>query len=110
MSSKNRKIRKLKSNTSLFMEVAICLVLIELSLMSECLGIGFSYSRFVGPVDGPEKRVFVPDSQTGGVTADYIARPAYEFAYGVEDTRTRVLQNRKETRDGDTVKGVYRYD
>ncbi|KAH8350840.1 hypothetical protein KR067_000993 [Drosophila pandora] len=65
--------------------------------------VGYSYTRFEGPVVGPEHLVTVHD----GRTVDYVARPEYSFAYGVEDGKTRVLQNRKETRIGDEVRGVY---
>ncbi|KAH8339066.1 hypothetical protein KR074_002041 [Drosophila pseudoananassae] len=65
--------------------------------------VGYSYTRFEGPVVGPEHLVTVHD----GRTVDYVARPEYSFAYGVEDGKSRVLQNRKETRNGDEVRGVY---
>ncbi|ALC43886.1 CG13670, partial [Drosophila busckii] len=67
-----------------------------------CSAVGYSYTRFEGPVVGPERLVTVPE-----YGADYVARPEYSFAYGVEDGKTRVLQNRKETRSGDEVRGVY---
>lgn len=57
---------------------------------------------------GPERLVAVPDAYGGGTHSDYVARPEYSFAYGIEDGQTRVLQNRKETRNGDEVRGVYR--
>ncbi|XP_037945257.1 protein PFC0760c-like [Teleopsis dalmanni] len=69
--------------------------------------LGYSYSRFYGPVSGPEQKVFVHDALNGGHSIDYIAKPEYEFAYGVEDAQNYLLQNRKETRNGDEVKGVY---
>ncbi|KAH8302412.1 hypothetical protein KR044_006194 [Drosophila immigrans] len=77
------------------------------SAFAGCSAIGYSYSRFEGPVVGPEQLVQVPDAYGGGTHTDYVARPEYSFAYGVEDGQTRLLQNRKETRNGDAVKGVY---
>ncbi|XP_017073994.1 terminal uridylyltransferase 7 [Drosophila eugracilis] len=72
-------------------------------MIGTCAAVGYSYTRFEGPVVGPEHLVTVHD----GRTVDYVARPEYSFAYGVEDGKTRVLQNRKETRNGDEVRGVY---
>ncbi|KAH8295744.1 hypothetical protein KR018_006435 [Drosophila ironensis] len=71
-------------------------------MIGACAAVGYSYTRFEGPVVGPEHLVTVHDG-----TVDYVARPEYSFAYGVEDGKTRVLQNRKETRTGDEVRGVY---
>ncbi|XP_067648072.1 uncharacterized protein [Eurosta solidaginis] len=76
-----------------------------------CQAVGYSYSRFSGPVTGPEQKVVVNDGLTsgggGGPRFDYIAKPAYEFAYGVEDAQARLLQSRQEMRDCDTVRGSY---
>lgn len=72
------------------------------------LAVGYSYTRFVGPVRGPEQQVYVTDHKGGEQHLDYRAKPEYEFAYGVEDADARILHNRNEIRDGDTVKGVYR--
>ncbi|XP_060657575.1 uncharacterized protein LOC132792294 isoform X1 [Drosophila nasuta] len=83
------------------------LSIIIFSTFAGCSAIGYSYSRFEGPVVGPEQLVQVPDAYGGGTHSDYVARPEYSFAYGVEDGQTRLLQNRKETRNGDAVKGVY---
>ncbi|CAD7004609.1 unnamed protein product [Ceratitis capitata] len=67
---------------------------------------------FSGPVTGPEQKIIVHDALNsggvgGGARIDFIAKPAYEFAYGVEDAQARLLQNRQETRDGDAVRGSY---
>lgn len=35
------------------------------------------------------------------------AKPDYQYAYGVEDPHTGNLQNHKEHRDGDVVRGEY---
>lgn len=35
------------------------------------------------------------------------AKPDYTYAYGVEDPHTGNLQNHKEQRDGDVVRGEY---
>ncbi|KAH8257361.1 hypothetical protein KR038_007668 [Drosophila bunnanda] len=74
-----------------------------LGMIGSCDAVGYSFTRFEGPVAGPEHLVTVHD----GRTVDYVARPEYSFAYGVEDGKTRVLHNRKETRNGDEVRGVY---
>lgn len=78
------------------------------SLGGGCSAVGYSYARFEGPVAGPERLVTVHDEYGGGTHSDYVARPEYSFAYGIEDGEARVLQNRKETRNGDEVRGVYR--
>ncbi|XP_023174011.1 transcription elongation factor SPT5 [Drosophila hydei] len=77
------------------------------SLGGGCSAVGYSYARFEGPVAGPERLVTVHDEYGGGTHSDYVARPEYSFAYGIEDGEARVLQNRKETRNGDEVRGVY---
>ncbi|XP_017860606.1 PREDICTED: VID27-like protein [Drosophila arizonae] len=77
------------------------------SLGGCCSAVGYSYARFEGPVAGPERLVTVHDDYGGGTHSDYVARPEYSFAYGIEDGEARVLQNRKETRNGDEVRGVY---
>lgn len=75
---------------------------------------GYSYAKFSGPVSGPEKEVIVHHEDKHGhghghTSVDYIAKPDYHFAYGVEDPKSKVSQSRKETRHGDTVHGEYRY-
>ncbi|XP_001354092.2 protein Ycf2 [Drosophila pseudoobscura] len=77
-------------------------LIVGLGMIGVCSAVGYSYTRFEGPVAGPERLVTVHNGRT-----DYVARPEYSFAYGVEDGKTRVLQNRKETRNGDEVRGVY---
>ncbi|CAG9784921.1 unnamed protein product [Diatraea saccharalis] len=90
---------------------------------------GYSYNRFSGPVSGRIIEVKVPaaeniaaqqhadygyDHQTGKIhpdtakyahlkTVDYVAKPDYQYAYGVEDPHTGNLQNHKEFRDGDVA-------
>ncbi|XP_052750470.1 cuticle protein 8-like isoform X2 [Galleria mellonella] len=94
---------------------------------------GYSYNRFSGPVSGQIVEVQVPaaegipaqqhadygyDHNTGKIhpdtakyahlkTVDYVAKPDYQYAYGVEDPHTGNLQNHKEHRDGDVVRGEY---
>ncbi|XP_049866469.1 cuticle protein 21-like isoform X2 [Pectinophora gossypiella] len=94
---------------------------------------GYSYNRFSGPVSGKIIEVQVPaahgipaqqhasygyDHQKGQIdpetqkyahlkTVDYVAKPDYTYAYGVEDPHTGNLQNHKEHRDGDVVRGEY---
>ncbi|XP_005177814.2 adult-specific cuticular protein ACP-20-like [Musca domestica] len=38
---------------------------------------------------------------------DYNSHPRYEFAYGVEDSKTGDVKEHQESRDGDNVKGSY---
>lgn len=68
---------------------------------------GYSYSKFSGPVSGPEHEIYVTDKH-GHPQKDYVAKPDYHFAYGVEDPKSKVSQSRKETRLGDAVHGEYR--
>ncbi|XP_058975415.1 transcription initiation factor IIA subunit 1-like [Musca domestica] len=99
--------------------MAVVLGVILLPLPQRCNAVGYSYTRFRGPVSGPEHRIYVrngvassslgthdhhPDEESH---LDYVAKPEYEFAYGVEDTQAHILHNRNEMRDGDAVKGVY---
>lgn len=81
--------------------ILLVLVLVNLPLFTQQAG--YSYSRFRGPVQSPEHKIF-----GHGGKVDYVARPKYEFAYGVEDGLNQVLQNHKESRDDDEVRGVYR--
>ena len=69
---------------------------------------GYSYAKFSGPVSGPEKQVLYDDSEGHGHVADYVSKPDYHFAYGVEDPKSKVSQSRKESRLGDVVTGEYR--
>ncbi|KAJ2938281.1 hypothetical protein O0L34_g17630 [Tuta absoluta] len=94
---------------------------------------GWSYNRFSGPVSGQIHEVRVPaahgvaeqqhasygyDHHKGQIdpetqkyahlkTVDYVAKPDYHYAYGVDDPHTGNQQNHKEHRDGDVVKGEY---
>ncbi|KAJ0179770.1 hypothetical protein K1T71_004361 [Dendrolimus kikuchii] len=94
---------------------------------------GYSYNRFSGPVSGQIVEVKVPaaeniaaqehadygyDHKTGQIhpdtakyahlkTVDYVAKPDYTYAYGVEDPHTGNLQKHQEQRDGDVVHGEY---
>ncbi|XP_058976188.1 adult-specific cuticular protein ACP-20-like [Musca domestica] len=38
---------------------------------------------------------------------DYNSHPRYDFAYGVEDSKTGDVKEHQESRDGDNVKGSY---
>lgn len=78
---------------------------------------GYSYAKFRGPVSGPEREVnLVHDDDNHHHhnhhhykgARDYVAKPDYHFAYGVEDPKSMVKQSRHETRYGDAVKGEYR--
>ena len=67
--------------------------------------IGYSFAKFSGPVSGPSQKVQVHDHR--GDTFDFIAKPDYQFEYGVEDPKNQNSQYRKEHRVGDTVYGEY---
>lgn len=86
---------------------------------------GYSFAKFIGPVTGAEKKIYAAKrhennlnanlnhgygygSLSNGNGVDFFAKPDYHFSYGVEDSKTGVLQNHKETRNGDKVKGEYR--
>lgn len=78
---------------------------------------GYSYAKFRGPVSGPEREVNVVhddgkyhyhNHHHHKGAHDYVAKPDYHFAYGVEDPKSMVKQSRHETRYGDDVKGEYR--
>lgn len=93
------------------------LVLLVFSFMT-CVSSGFSgysYAKFRGPVSGPEREVNIVDEDSKyhynphhKPAHDYVAKPDYHFAYGVEDPKSMVKQSRQETRLGDAVKGEYR--
>lgn len=68
---------------------------------------GYSYSKFSGPVSGPEHEITVK-GEHGKPAIDYVAKPDYKFEYGVEDPKSKVSQSRKESRHGDQVHGEYR--
>ncbi|KPJ01530.1 Cuticle protein 7 [Papilio xuthus] len=94
---------------------------------------GYSYNRFSGPVSGQIVEVEVPaakniaaqehasygyDHNAGQIdpetakyarlkTVDYVAKPDYHYAYGVDDPHTGNQQNHKEQREGDVVNGEY---
>ncbi|XP_026471441.1 uncharacterized protein LOC113375712 [Ctenocephalides felis] len=77
-------------------------------------GNAYSYNHFEGPVSGPVHKITVPlglkDGDHDGQHAqafDYVAKPDYKFAYGVEDPHRGNSQRRKESRDGDKVQGEY---
>lgn len=83
---------------------------------------GYSFAKFIGPVTGAEKKIYASKKHEDNLNsnlnhgyrygslngADFYAKPDYHFAYGVEDSKSGVLQNHKETRNGDKVKGEYR--
>ncbi|XP_065359938.1 uncharacterized protein LOC135953852 [Calliphora vicina] len=95
-----------------FITILGVMSMIQLLLPLGCVdAVGYSYTRFVGPVAGPEHKIYVnaanaaTDGKPHGV--DYVAKAEYQFAYGVEDADAHILHNRNEMRDGDAVKGVY---
>lgn len=71
---------------------------------------GYSFAKFKGPVSGPEHKVKYQDDNDpyGNEHHDYVAKPDYHFAYGVQDPKSNNHQSRQETRHGDTVRGEYR--
>lgn len=75
-----------------------------------CISPGYSFAKFKGPVSGPEHKVKYHDNDPhGNEHLDYVAKPDYHFAYGVQDPKSKNHQSRQETRHGDTVHGEYRY-
>lgn len=70
--------------------------------------IGYSFAKFSGPVSGPAKEVHTHDEHHGD-SIDYVAKPDYQFEYGVEDPKSQVSQFRKENRQNDAVVGEYSY-
>jgi hypothetical protein len=57
---------------------------------------------------GPAKEIHSHDKHHGH-TVDYVAKPDYQFEYGVEDPKSKVSQFRKENRHDDAVVGEYSY-
>lgn len=70
-------------------------------------GVGYSYAKFSGPVSGPEYKIEVEDKHGHGHSYDFVAKPDYQFEYGVEDPKHYNSQQRKESRLGDDVHGEY---
>lgn len=74
-----------------------------------CISPGYSFAKFKGPVSGPERKVVYNDGDPySSDHIDYVAKPDYHFAYGVQDPKSKNHQSRQETRHGDTVHGEYR--
>ncbi|KAL0131450.1 hypothetical protein PUN28_002764 [Cardiocondyla obscurior] len=88
------------------------------------VSVASSYMHFQGPVQGPEYEVKVPHVPVDhlgehnylnhhehhhhdGYTVDYVAKPKYEFSYGVEDHHTGDFHGQKESSDGHSVSGEY---
>lgn len=91
---------------------AVLLATVAIATAGKYHAPGYSYAKFSGPVSGPEKEVYVQHEDkhghSHGHSVDYVAKPDYHFAYGVEDPKSKVSQSRKETRHGDVVHGEYR--
>lgn len=69
----------------------------------------YSYQRFRGPVSGEIHKVTVPGYyENQHQTEDFVAKPDYNYAYGVQDPKNMNHQNHQESRNGDMVKGEYR--
>lgn len=88
------------------------------------VSVASSYMHFQGPVQGPEYEVKVPHVPVDhlsehnflghnehhhhdGYTVDYVAKPKYEFSYGVEDHHSGDFHGQKESSDGHGVTGEY---
>lgn len=78
---------------------------------------GYSFAQFSGPVSGPETKIVHGGDEDGGGkyyhnhhkhSIDYIAKPDYHFAYGVEDPKQHLSHGHQESRHGDEVRGEYR--
>jgi hypothetical protein len=69
--------------------------------------VGYSYSRFTGPVSGPEHEIIIKDKHGKEHSVDYVAKPDYTFEFGIEDPKSHNSQNHKEHRDDDVVHGEY---
>ncbi|XP_022913606.1 pupal cuticle protein Edg-84A-like [Onthophagus taurus] len=69
-----------------------------------------SYHRFNGPVSGDIKEVILPDPTVHNpnrLAKDFVAKPDYQYSYGVRDPVTGNAQEHQENRDGDAVHGQY---
>ncbi|XP_050421990.1 uncharacterized protein LOC126834249 [Adelges cooleyi] len=101
---------------------ALCCISIR-SYAADVLPASYAWSTFTGPVSGEVHEIdpFQPlhtqlqsdqpqEEQTTRnpeAPKDYVARPLYSFAYGVDDPNTGNVQSHSETRDGSVVKGEY---
>ncbi|KAL5290271.1 hypothetical protein ACFFRR_009923 [Megaselia abdita] len=113
----------MQSNAYLNFMIILNVVLIEIKHSNAD---GYSFAKFIGPVAGAEQKIYAAKKHENNLNTnlnhgyrygsrsvdvdgmDFFAKPDYHFSYGVEDSKTGVLQNHKETRNGDKVKGEYR--
>lgn len=99
------------------------MIILNVILIKHSNADGYSFAKFIGPVAGAEKKIYAAKKHENNLNPnlnhgyrygsaddgmDFFAKPDYHFSYGVEDSKTGVLQNHKETRNGDKVKGEYR--
>ncbi|XP_075232455.1 cuticle protein 8-like [Lycorma delicatula] len=96
------QVEKYKWQVLLFCFIILCKSLTQ----------GYQYKTFIGPVSGAIKEVIVPYYSANHPLSylksrDYVAKPDYSFAYGVDDAASGNTQNHRETREGDVVKGEY---
>ncbi|KAF5288925.1 hypothetical protein FQA39_LY03804 [Lamprigera yunnana] len=66
---------------------------------------GHSYYEFSGPLSGNVQQIYV--NGINGPTVDYVAKPDYSYAYGLQDPQTGNTHSRQETRNGDALSGEY---
>jgi Insect cuticle protein len=85
----------------------LCAAIIVSARPTDHDDVGFSFSKFSGPVSGADEEIQVGDKEGHGHAIDYDAKPDYTYEYGVEDPKTHVSQNRKEERHGDETVGEY---
>ncbi|KAK9744717.1 Insect cuticle protein [Popillia japonica] len=87
-----------------------CGIAILLCITSQVLGVirdrgdGYSYHKFSGPVSGEIKEVLWSEPSKmnpNGKTRDFVAKPDYDYSYGVRDPKTGNAQDHQESRDGD---------
>ncbi|XP_026813893.1 cuticle protein 8-like [Rhopalosiphum maidis] len=103
--------------------VALCWFTLRRSYAIEVIPASYAWSTFTGPVSGEVQEVkpWTPshpsassysefeggneDSESYG--PNYVAKPHYSFAYGVENPNTGDSHGHSETRDGSHVTGEY---
>jgi hypothetical protein len=96
------------NNLQIFAFAAVvCLTKAEYDHHHEHSPVGYSYSKFSGPVSGPAREIHTKDAH--GHSVDYESKPDYAFEYGIEDPKSQVSQFRKENRQDDAVTGEYSY-
>ncbi|XP_049942661.1 cuticle protein 19-like [Schistocerca serialis cubense] len=85
------------------MTVAALIMLASFTTAAAITQTSGHYSTFSGPVSGAIRQVVA--NPRGAV--DFVAKPDYSFAFGVEDPESGNAQAHEERRDGGVVKGQY---